>query len=236
MAALALAHKSEHAVDMDSGAVLAVTLHGGAAADTQTIYETMEAACEQALSLGKPSPKEWVADKGYHCNATMEMMDELEYRSYISEPNRGRRRWAGKEPARRGTYANRRRIRGPRGLKLLRRRGERVERTFAHCLETGGMRRVWLRGHENILKRYLLHVSAFNLGLVMRGLLGSRHAAGAGGPQSGDFGLTNRLARLSCSNPMGDVSLQIAITLSPRARLPRFIATLCRSAAFSTGC
>jgi len=114
-----------------------------------------------------------VADKGYHCNATMEMMDELEYRSYISEPKRGRRRWADKEPARRGTYANRRRIRGPRGLQLLRRRGERVERTFAHCLETGGMRRVWLRGHENILKRYLIHVSAFNLGLVMRGLLGS---------------------------------------------------------------
>ncbi|MCP4052524.1 MAG: transposase, partial [Mesoflavibacter sp.] len=126
-----MGHKSEHAVDMDSGAVLAVTLHGGAAADTQTIYETMQAACEQALSLGKPSPTEWVADKGYHCNATMEMMDELEYRSYISEPRRGRRRWSGKEPARRGTYANRRRIRGSRGLKLLRRRGERVERTFA---------------------------------------------------------------------------------------------------------
>jgi len=168
-----MAHKSEHAVDMDSGAVLAVTLHGGAAADTQTIYTTMQAACEQTLSLGQPSPKEWVADKGYHCNATMEMMDELEYRSYISEPNRGQRRWAGKEQARRGTYANRRRIRGSRGAKLLRRRGERVERSFAHCLESGGMRRVWLRGHENILKRYLIHVSAFNLGLIMRALLGS---------------------------------------------------------------
>lgn len=168
-----MAHKTEHAVDMDSGAVLAVTLHGGAAADTQTIYETMQAACEQALSLGTPAPKEWVADKGYHCNATMEMMDELEYRSYISEPDRGRRRWKNKEQARRGTYANRRRIRGSRGSELLRRRGERVERSFAHCLETGGMRRVWLRGRENILKRYLLHVCGFNLGLIMRGLLGS---------------------------------------------------------------
>jgi len=167
-----LGHKSEHAIDMDSGAVLAVTLHGGAAADTRTIFATMEAASEQALALGRPMPTEWVADKGYHCNETMEMMEELGLRSYISEPNRGRRRWKGKDTARRGTHANRRRIRGVRGRRLMRRRGERVERSFAHCLETGGMRRVWLRHRENILKRYILHVSGFNLGLVMRGLVG----------------------------------------------------------------
>ncbi len=55
----------------------------------------------------------------------------------------------------------------------MRQRGERVERSFAHCLETGGMRRTWLRGHANILKRYLVHVAAFNLGLVMRQMLGA---------------------------------------------------------------
>lgn len=168
-----LAHKSEHAVDMDSGAILAVTVHGGAAADTQTIYETMQEASEAALALGKTMPSEWIADKGYHCNEVMEMVEELELRSYISEPNRGRRRWKGKDQARRGTYSNRRRIRGDRGRRLMRLRGERVERSFAHCLETGGMRRVWLRGHENILKRYLVHVSGFNLGLVMRQLFGA---------------------------------------------------------------
>lgn len=167
-----LAHKSEHAVDMDSGAVLAVTLSGGAAGDTSTISRTMQAACEQSLALGKSEPKEWVADKGYHCNETMELMDELGLRGYISEPDRGRRRWKGKEQARRGTYANHRRIRGTRGRKLMRRRGELVERSFAHCLGSGGMRRTWLRGHANILKRYLVHVAAFNLGLVMRQMLG----------------------------------------------------------------
>jgi len=168
-----LAHKSEHAVDMDSGAVLAVTLNGGAAGDTTTIFGTMQSASERSLALGKEQPKEWVADKGYHCNATMELMDELELRSYISEPDRGKRRWQGKEQARRGTYANRRRIRGVRGKGLMRRRGELVERSFAHCLESGGMRRTWLRGHANIIKRYLVHVAAFNLGLVMRQMLGA---------------------------------------------------------------
>ncbi len=168
-----LAHKSEHAVDMDSGAVLAVTLHGGAAADTQTIFATMEAACEQSLALGKETPPEWVTDKGYHCNETMELVEEVGLRSYISEPDRGRRRWKGKDTARRGTYANRRRIRGERGRRLMRRRGELVERSFAHCLETGRMRRVWLRGQQNILKRYLVHVAAFNLGIVIRQMLGA---------------------------------------------------------------
>jgi transposase len=228
-----LAHKSEHAVDMDSGAVLAVTLHGGAAADTQTIYETMEAACEQALSLGKATPTEWVADKGYHCNHTMEMMDELEYRSYVSEPNRGRRRWTGKESARRGTYANRRRIRGSRGLKLLRRRGERVERTFAHCLESGGMRRVWLRGHENILKRYLLHVSAFNLGLVMRELFGS------GTPRG--FAACNQLISALRAAWSALIVESLAMSRSLRAIVPAAnpLEKLLRSrprTAFSTGC
>jgi transposase len=168
-----LAHKSEHAVDMDTGAIMAVTLHGGAAADTRTIFETMEAASEQALALGQEMPKEWVADKGYHCNETMELMNELDLRGYVSEPDRGTRRWKNKDTARRGTYANRRRIRGSRGRQLLRRRGELVERTFAHCLETGGMRRTWLRGRSNILKRYLVHVAAFNLGLVMRRMVGA---------------------------------------------------------------
>ncbi len=99
-----LAHKSEHAVDMDSGAVLAVTLHGGAAGDTHTLAKTMLAACEHALELGHEMPEEWVADKGYHSNRTMELMDELGVRGYISEPDRGKRRWKGKEEARQGSF------------------------------------------------------------------------------------------------------------------------------------
>ena len=66
-----------------------------------------------------------------------------------------------------------RRVRGSYGKSLLRRRGELVERSFAHCYETGGMRRCHLRGHENILKRQLVHVGAFNLSLILRKLLGA---------------------------------------------------------------
>src|ERR1019366_2913344 len=83
-------------------------------------------------------------------------------------------------------YANRRRIRGTRGLTLLRRRSERLERPNAHLSETGGMRRTHLRGHTNILKRLFVHAGGFNLGLFRRTLFG------VGTPRS----LQGRLAAL----------------------------------------
>ena len=89
-------------------------------------------------------------------------------RSYVSEPARGRRSWKRAKDAQKPVYANRRRIRGERGKWLLRLRGEKLERTFAHLLVTGGMRRVHVRGQEEVRKRMLIHVAAFNLGLLMR--------------------------------------------------------------------
>jgi transposase len=96
----------------------------------------------------------------------------LGIRTYTSEPDRGRRRWRRKSEARGAVYASRRRIRGPRSLRLLRRRGAYLERTFAHTYHTGGMRRTHLRGHVNILKPLLVHVGGFNLGLLMRTRIG----------------------------------------------------------------
>jgi len=99
-------------------------------------------------------------------------------RTYFSEPDRGRRVWTDKDTGevkaaeRDAVYANRRRIRGERGEALLRKRGELLERPFAHCYGTGGMRRTHLRGHPNILKRLLIHVAGFNLGLLMRAKFG----------------------------------------------------------------
>lgn len=177
-----LAHKSEHAVDMDTGAVIGVTVQEATLGDPTTMKATIAAAVTSlrtvakdercAKELSERALTEWVADKGYHSNATMKMANEVGLRSYISEPKRGRRRWEGKESERDGTYANRQRLKTKRGRRLMRRRGELLERCFAHCLETGGMRRVHLRGRENILKRYLVHVAAFNLSLVMRLLIG----------------------------------------------------------------
>ena len=177
-----LAHKAEQAVDMDSQAIVAVTLQPGDRGDTTSLDETIEVTVANLLDVqtdaatrecvhGVPM-EEMVTDKGYHSNDTMTDLSAMEIRSYVSEPDRGERTWKGKGAARDAVYGNRRRIRGKRGKSLMRKRGEYLERTFAHCYETGGMRRTHLRGHPNILKRLLIHVVGFNLSLVMRSLFG----------------------------------------------------------------
>jgi len=183
-----LAHKAEHAVDMETGAVVAVTVQEADQGDTTTVKATFIEAAEQLEKVGKEPAadermnaqglEEVVADKGYHSGARLEDLKEIGVRSYIPEPKRGRRHWQGKEGEQAAVYANRRRIRGERGKQLLRRRGELVERSFAHVYDTGGMRRTHLRGHQNILKRLLIHVAAFNLSLILR------QEAGAGTPRS----------------------------------------------------
>ena len=167
-----LAHTAEHAVDLETGAIVGVTVQDASAGDTTTLAETLITAAEQVEAVGARGIVEVVADKGYHSNETMVGFALSRVRSYVSEPDRGRRRWKGKTAARDAVYANRRRIRGARGKRLLRQRGELLERPNAHLYETGGMRRVHLRGHSNILKRLLVHVCGFNLGLLMRQLTG----------------------------------------------------------------
>jgi transposase len=172
-----LAHKAEHAVDLDTGAIVAVTLQGADQGDTTTIVETATAAVEQveAAQADVEEPQELeeaVADKGYHSNETMVGLDSADIRTYIAEPDRGRRDWSKEPDAQGPVYRNRRRIRGARGRRLMRRRGEYIERSFAHLYDTGGMRRTHLRGHGNILKRLLIHAGGFNLGLVMRSVFG----------------------------------------------------------------
>jgi hypothetical protein len=118
--------------------------------------------------------EELVTDKGYHSGAVVERVKSYEGRSYIPEKQqKGRRHWQGKAEEQRAVYQNRRRVQGEYGKSLLRRRGELVERSFAHCYDTGGMRRTHLRGHPNILKRQLIHVGAFNLSLILRKLMGA---------------------------------------------------------------
>lgn len=121
---------------------------------------------------------EVVADKGYHSDAVMVAQHNRGIRTYVAEPNRGARNWEGRTEARDAVYANRRRIRGARGKRLMRKRGEYIERSFAHCYDTGGMRRTHLRGHANILKRLLIHVAGFNLSLLLRRALGFGTARG----------------------------------------------------------
>jgi len=183
-----MAHKAEHAVDMESGAVIAVTLQAADQGDTTTIHETLAEAGEAVAELiereaekapeAKPQVHvngitELVTDKGYHSGPTVVVLGQAAVRTYIPEPNRGRRKWDGKAEERQAIYANRRRVQGHHGKHLLKKRGELIERSFAHCYETGGMRRTHLRGRENILKRQLIHVGAFNLSLIFRLTLGA---------------------------------------------------------------
>lgn len=167
-----LAHKAEHAVDLDSGAVTGVTIQPADRGDTTSVFETLTEACDQVKEATGEAPSEAVGDRGYHSNEVIDTLTDLSIRTYIAEPQRPRRRWRGDLQTRDAVYGNRRRQARAKAKALHRRRGELVERSFAHTLETGAMRRVHLRGHENISKRYLVHVAAFNLGLMMRRLIG----------------------------------------------------------------
>src|SRR2546426_2754990 len=181
-----LAHKAEHAVDLKTGAVLAVTLQEANQGDTTTVIETLAQAGENGAELigteeanqkpqmHLPGIEEVVTDKGYHSGAMLVMLKSAEVRTYIPEKKqKGQRDWDGKGEQQDAVYANRRRVNGAYGKRLLRKRGELIERSFAHCYDTGAMRRTHLRGHQNILKRLLIHVGAFNLSLIFRTLLGS---------------------------------------------------------------
>ena len=183
-----MAHKAEHAVDMESGAVIAVTLQAADQGDTTTIHETLAEAGEAVAELiEREAEKAPEAKPQVHVNGITEIshrqgisqrangvvLGQAAVRTYIPEPNRGRRKWDGKAEEQQAVYANRRRVQGHHGKHLLKKRGELIERSFAHCYETGGMRRTHLRGRENILKRQLIHVCAFNLSLIFRLTLGA---------------------------------------------------------------
>jgi transposase len=182
-----LAHKAEHAVDLGDnahGAILAVNVCDAAVGDHATVADTLVMATENLAAL-KDDPRvadkvsdDWmdesVLDKGYHSKQTLLDLAEMNIRSYASEPARGRQKWDGQLDARDAVYANRRRVKGERGKRLLRRRGEKLERTFAHCYETGAMRHLYLKGRDNIAKRVLIHAAGFNIGLMMRVKYGLR--------------------------------------------------------------
>jgi len=163
-----LAHKVEHAVDASSGALRAIGVHPADRGDTMTIFETLAVADELGERTDVPPVEEAIADKGYHSDDVLVGLHQQGIRSYVSEPDRGRRRWEGKREEQTRVYENRRRLRGTRNRALQRKRGELAERSFAHMYETGGMRHLYLRGRANVEKRLLIHGAGFNLGLVIR--------------------------------------------------------------------
>ena len=183
-----LAYKPEHAVDLDTGVVVAAPIHRADAGDTTTLGPTLEEAHKNLSAVGlAPTPEapcDLVADKGYHSRDGLKGLDGGAWRSRIAEPTpaNGYLRWHGDDEARAAVYGNRGRLKSGVGKEAMRKRGEMVERSFAHILDRGGMRRAWLRGRENVHKRYLIHVAGFNLGILMRAMFGQgtpREAADA---------------------------------------------------------
>src|SRR6476661_878488 len=173
-----LAYKPEHAVDLDTAAIVAAEVHPADRGDTATLPETLEAAEANLAAVGAaPTPEgpaELVADKGYHSRDGLKDLEDGAWKSRIAEKRQPDvSRWHGDEDARRAVYNNRARLRSGVAREAFRLRAELVERSFALTLDRGGMRRAWLRGGENLKKRYLVHVAGYNLGLVMRLLVGA---------------------------------------------------------------
>jgi transposase len=169
-----LAYKAEHTVDLDSEFVLAATVHPADQADSATLLDSVLNAQVNLVRAGSEQEiEEAVADKGYHKAQTLAECEQCNTRTYIPEPQGRDYNWADKpEEHRQATLRNRRRVKGNRSKRLQRKRSEYVERSFAHVCETGGGRRTWLRGLENVTKRYVVQVAAHNLGLLMRKLFG----------------------------------------------------------------
>jgi len=173
-----LAYKPEHAVDLDTGAVVAAELHPADEGDTTTFFKTL-AAAEATLDVvdaapTAENPAELVTDKGYHSRVVLKNLDDSPWKTRISEPmQKGFSRWRGDEEARRAVTNNRVRLKSGVAREAFKLRAEIVERSFAHNLDRGGMRRTWLRGRANVHKRYLLHVAGHNLSLLMRHLIGA---------------------------------------------------------------
>jgi transposase len=173
-----LAYKPEHAVDLDTGVIVAAALHPADQGDTTTIEGTLAAAEKNLAQVDaaptNEEPSELVADKGYHSRAVLKTLDDGVWKTRIAEPKQpGFSRWHGDDEACAAVYANRTRLGSGVGKQAMRLRAEIVERSFAHNLDRGGMRRTWLRGRENVHKRYLVHVAGHNLGILMRLLVGA---------------------------------------------------------------
>ena len=232
-----LAYKPEHAVDLDTGAVVAADIHRGDGGDTTTLGPTLARAEEGLAAAGVgptlEAPAELVTDKGYHGRAVLKDLDGGPWKTRISEPKRHELlRWRGDDRARRAVYNNRARLLGGVARAAFKLRAELCERAFAHILDRGGVRRTWLRGRDNVAKRYLVHVAGFNLALLMRAL------TGAGTPRTAAEAATAGLRGGPIYLHADDTTLLIPFVLDPSGHpiAMAIIAITPEPSPLSTGC
>ena len=172
-------YKPEHVTDLESGAIVAVEVRPGDAADNdKTLAQRVFCAVGTlAEVVGETAALEHVgetivADEGYFALQPIAELQQSGVRTVIADPHAGRRRrdLAAEEKAtlRRATRATT----SASGKALLRLRGEHLERSFAHTLDHGGLRRATLRGCENLTKREMVGALTSNLSLLLRTLFG----------------------------------------------------------------
>jgi transposase len=162
-------------VDLESDLILAATVQTATRGDAETLPESLIAAQASLTMCGSETAiTEVVADNGYHKAETLAECEAWGVRTYIpSRRERHDRRWTDKPSAWQAGYrANARRVQSARGKRLSRLRSELPERSFAHVCVTGGARRTWIRGLEEVGKRYVMAAAARNLGVIMRALYG----------------------------------------------------------------
>ena len=222
-----LAYKAEQAVDLETDAIVAISTHGGAVDDSESVQETLPAAGEAvAEQIATPTAqgqykvheqglREVVTDKGYHSGAGLATMSGMGVRTYVSVPRQPRRNWEGKREQQAAVYANRRRVAGERGKSLLRRRGELLERPFAHQYETGAMWRLHVRGRGNVDKRVLLQAAAFNLALILRTMTRAGMPRGLAALSAISAPLSDRDASLPVSSHLSEKPQPSPPTLRP---------------------
>jgi transposase len=192
-----LAYKAEHAVELESEAIVATTVTFADKSDPQSGPVTLSLAEANRVLAGSATEiEEAVMDKGYHDNGLLAGLAQRGVRTYIPERRQKSRCWTDKPIEQEKAFrANGRRVRGKKGRRLNRWRSERCERTFAHVCETGGGRRTWLRGQPNVSKMHTLKCAAYNLGLLLRKVWGMRKPRNA--DEGGWGGLLAALAWLA---------------------------------------
>jgi hypothetical protein len=222
-----LAYKAEHAVDAQTGVIVAAAIEPAGSSDAETLKPRVIEAQANLLRAGATAAVlEVVGDKGYHKLETLVWTSKHAIETYLPEKKqRGVRDWSKHTRRERRAYnANARRTGSRRGRRLLRRRGELIERSFAHVCDSGGGRRAWLRGTVNLTKQYLVRVAGYNLSVVMRKLFGVGKPRGLQGMKQRGPGTLFFVLRAWIA---AKLNLALVLRLQhPAPRPPRLISTV----------
>jgi transposase len=172
-------YKPEHITDLESGAIVRVEVRPGDAADNDATL--CERVMEAVGTLSEVAPEvplqklgaELCADEGYFALEQIAQLQCCEVRTVIADPQSRRRKPSRASAEHRGALRQATRAtQSKSGKRLLRARGEHLERSFCHVLDHGGLRRATLRGCEKLTKRHIGGALTYNLSLLLRHLFG----------------------------------------------------------------